>query len=145
MEFNRSLSAITSNDISIIVKHVNNHLKQLKFDKHFQIDSSVFLKEISACPNLQFLRLPTIENVQENFMQELNHKLKKLVHIHVVQDQVPSFFIQLSDFKQLHSVIIESEEKCRFYYEDIINLIVNLNKIITLRLTSIESDCLNDR
>jgi hypothetical protein len=65
-----SHSSFTSNDISIIVKHVNNHLKQLKFDKHFKIDSSVFLKVISACPNLQFLRLPIIENVQENFMQE---------------------------------------------------------------------------
>jgi hypothetical protein len=70
LEFNRSHSSFTSNDISIIVKHVNNHLKQLKFDKHFKIDSSVFLKVISACPNLQFLRLPIIENVQENFMQE---------------------------------------------------------------------------
>jgi hypothetical protein len=41
-------------------------------------------------------------------MQQFNHKLKKLVHIHVEQDQIPSFFIQLSDFKHLQSVIIHS-------------------------------------
>jgi hypothetical protein len=42
LEFNRSHSSFTSNDISIIVKHVNNHLKRRTIKNVYSFNSTSY-------------------------------------------------------------------------------------------------------
>ena len=65
--------------------HASNYLRRLSFYKTFSIESSVFLKLI-VTPNLNFLKLILIDNLQENFLEELSHKILKLASIHIEKD-----------------------------------------------------------